>query len=256
MSHWQLGDEVMQKANFLKFSWIENIENFFAQRGQDITSENVYEILRSSFETQETIKSKRNQFMHHIAKFILIKSGWKMLTHEIPELDKVIFVLGHHTSRMDFVWSALAKWYLNTPALILVSAYYFRNNFLRRALIKLGVGPLINTGYTKNQAEQLVQLLNQTKQFRMAICPEGSLGKKNYWHKGFYYIAAHSNAHILPVKINYAKKEIGFGEPFLPTDVKNDMDKLREFYKDSVGKYPELQTEIRLKNENSFRKIL
>lgn len=245
----------MQKPNFLKTDLVESIEGFLEQKGSEVTDKKAQKILRLAFEKQEIAKNNRNGFNTKVAKFLLKISGWKILDNEVPDLDKIVFVLGHHTSRMDFVIGALLKFYLDTYALILISAYYFRNRFLSKMLINLGVGPLINTGHAKNQAEQLIQLLNQIKKFRIVICPEGSLEKKNYWHKGFYYIAEHSDAYILPVKINYAKKEISLGEAFLPTDVKNDMDKLREFYKDSFGKYPELQTEVRLKNENSKNKL-
>ena len=175
----------MQKANFSKAGLVDSIEEFFGQKGRDISEKKAQKILRLSFEKQESVKNNRSKFNAKIAKFLLNILGWKVLSHEIPNLDKIVFVLGHHTSRMDFVIGALLKFYFDKHALILISAYYFKNRFLSKFLIKLGVGPLINTGHAKSQAEQLVELLNQIKKFRIVICPEGSLEKKNYWHKGF-----------------------------------------------------------------------
>ncbi len=59
-----------------------------------------------------------------------------------------------------------------------------------------------------------------------------------------------AKVNILCGYLDFANKVVHVGLCFLPTgDVKKDMDKIRKFYKGIKGKYPELETEIRLKNE-------
>ncbi len=50
--------------------------------------------------------------------------------------------------------------------------------------------------------------------------------------------------------LDYERKRGGFGPEVIPTgDIAEDMDTIRSFYADKVGKHPELFGEIRLKEE-------
>ena len=51
--------------------------------------------------------------------------------------------------------------------------------------------------------------------------------------------------------LDYARRRACTGFVFEPTgDVSRDMDRLREFYAPIRGKYPELQSAVRLKEED------
>ena len=50
--------------------------------------------------------------------------------------------------------------------------------------------------------------------------------------------------------LDYARRRGGFGPALTLTgDVRTDMDEIRDFYSDKVGKYPDQFGEIRLKEE-------
>ena len=54
--------------------------------------------------------------------------------------------------------------------------------------------------------------------------------------------------------VDYARKRGGFGPELVPTgEVTQDMDKIRSFYSDKAGKYPDCFGDVRLKEESDPR---
>ncbi|MBW2390711.1 MAG: glycerol acyltransferase, partial [Deltaproteobacteria bacterium] len=50
--------------------------------------------------------------------------------------------------------------------------------------------------------------------------------------------------------LDFERKRGGFGPALMPTDdMRSDMDQIRAFYKDKIGKRPELFGPVRLKEE-------
>ena len=79
---------------------------------------------------------------------------------------------------------------------------------------------------------------------------EGSRSYVPYWKSGFYHIASKADVPIVMGFLDYARRRGGFGPALLPTgDIQRDMDEIREFYADKVGKYPDQFGEVRLKEE-------
>ena len=86
--------------------------------------------------------------------------------------------------------------------------------------------------------------------YLLAIAPEGTRSKGEYWKPGFYRIAQQTG---LPISLGFVDgptRTLGIGPSFHPTDdVKNDMDFVRAFYADKQGIRPEHRTEPRLREE-------
>ena len=84
----------------------------------------------------------------------------------------------------------------------------------------------------------------------LMITPEGTRGRSEYWKSGFYYIALGAGVPIILGLLDYKKRIGGLFEPFFPSgDIKADMEKLRAYYNDATGKYPECFGPIRLREE-------
>lgn len=91
-----------------------------------------------------------------------------------------------------------------------------------------------------------------TEKLIMVIGPSGTRSKREYWKSGFYWIAHTAQVPILCGYLDFKNKTVHVGLSFVPTgNVKKDMDRIREFYKDIRGKHPEFETPIRLENEDS-----
>ena len=75
----------------------------------------------------------------------------------------------------------------------------------------------------------------------LGLAPEGTRKKVVKWKTGFYFIAQKADVPIVLMCMDYAKKEIGFLDVLYPSgDLQKDMEMIQEYYKDKVGKNPEL----------------
>jgi 1-acyl-sn-glycerol-3-phosphate acyltransferase len=78
---------------------------------------------------------------------------------------------------------------------------------------------------------------------RSGKVPEGTRRKSKYWKSGFYYIARGTNVPIVMGFIDYMRKDGGFGPTLMPTgNTASDMEKIRAFYDNDIGKIPENST--------------
>jgi len=82
------------------------------------------------------------------------------------------------------------------------------------------------------------------------MAPNGTRQKMPNWKSGFYHIAREANIPIVCGYLDFQKKEANIGYSFMPTgNIEQDMEKVREYYKEVQGKYPEQVTPVRLVEE-------
>jgi 1-acyl-sn-glycerol-3-phosphate acyltransferase len=86
----------------------------------------------------------------------------------------------------------------------------------------------------------------------LIVPAEGTRSWVPYWKSGFYHIASTAGVPIVMGYLDYARKRGGFGPALMPSgDVRRDMDEIRAFYADKIGKYPASTGEVRLREEPS-----
>ena len=108
----------------------------------------------------------------------------------------------------------------------------------------------INRDSENGVVDQIAKQFRESEKLVVAIGPSGTRKKKDYWKSGFYWIAHTAQVPILCGYLDYGQKKACLGLSFVPTgDIKEDMDRIREFYQGIQGKYPELTTRIRLVDE-------
>lgn len=87
----------------------------------------------------------------------------------------------------------------------------------------------------------------------LAVPPEGTRSKVDVWKSGFYHIAAESGVPIGLGYLDYERKLSGLGMFVIPSgNVNEDMNKIRGFYRSIRGKYPDLESEPRLREELNY----
>ncbi|KAA3616024.1 MAG: acyltransferase [Calditrichaeota bacterium] len=172
---------------------------------------------------------------------------WKV-AGELPAAEKFIIVGAPHTSNWDF-------------PLALVTCYVFRLKIAwmgKHTLFKKPFGGFMRSlggiaieRDSKNGiVDQMVEKFNNSKKLVVAIAASGTRKKSDYWKSGFYWIAHKAQVPIICGYLDYSRKEAGFGLSFIPSgDIKNDMDRIRNFYFDINGKHPELATAIKVRDE-------
>jgi 1-acyl-sn-glycerol-3-phosphate acyltransferase len=174
--------------------------------------------------------------------------GWKAVG-EVPDVPRAVFVANPHTSNWDLPFTLAVAWALGLRISWAGKASLFRFPFggLMRALGGLS----IERSRPEGQVQRIADALLREDAVFLVIAPAGTRKRRDHWKSGFYRIAKTANVPILLAFLDYGKKRGGIGITIeLSGDLGADMDKVREFYRDIRGKYPENETTIRLVEES------
>lgn len=99
---------------------------------------------------------------------------------------------------------------------------------------------------------RLTQRFAESEKLILTVPVEGTRGYVPHWKSGFYRIAMAAGVPVVLGHLNYRTRVGGFGRALhLTGNVSADMDQIRDFYKDAHGKYPDLASPMRLKEEQS-----
>ncbi len=112
----------------------------------------------------------------------------------------------------------------------------------------------VNRKGAHNLVDKMVEEMKTRDELALFIPPEGTRRRAEHWKSGFYHIALGANVSVIPAYLDYAKKRGGFGPPVqLTGDVREDMDKIRAYYKeiDPQGCYAAKVGPILLREEAS-----
>lgn len=197
------------------------------------------------------------QVSHNAASTGLIKywfgrafmtvSGWTV-TGELPPDKKFVLIGAPHTSNWDFPFSLVTMFIFRLKVCWLGKDTLFRwpSGFFMRAL----GGIAIDRSNPHGVVGQMADALKQADQLVIMLAPSGTRKKMPHWRSGFYHIAHQANVPIVCSSLDYKRKQAHLGYSFNPTgDIKSDMNKVREYYKDIHAKYPEKATPVSLAEE-------
>jgi len=172
--------------------------------------------------------------------FILLfkLNGWKIVGTVPSELKKAVVIAAPHTSNWDFVYAMaifrISK--LNVRYLVKKELNFFPLSIL---LKNTGAIP-VERSKKQNLTEQIIEKFNQSDELLVTFPAEGTRKRVEKWKSGFYFAALGANIPILPGYLDYKKKEGGFGPPIYPSgNVEEDLLKLKNFFAEKTGKYPE-----------------
>jgi len=174
-------------------------------------------------------------------------TGWE-ITGAIPDYSKFVLVGAHHTSNWDFIYGLSAAFIFRLKISWMGKDSLFRPplGFIMRALD----GIAVDRSSHHDVVTQIAQQLKHADKLVVAIAPEGTRKKMNHWRSGFYWIAKQAQVPIVCAYLDYEKKQVCVGLSIVPgDDVKQDMDRIREFYKDVAAEIPGKVTPVRLRDE-------
>jgi len=205
--------------------------------------------VKSRFEVSH-IAPASGIFSFVLARSIMGLCGWKT-TGKIPSNEKFILIGEPHTSNWDFLLMFGAAWSMRLKVSWIGKNTIFRKPF-GTLMRKFGGIPLDRSA-RHNVVSQTAELFKTKSKLVVVIGPSGTRSRREYWKSGFYWIAHTAQVPILCGHLDFVNKTVHVGLSFVPTgNIKEDMDRIRKFYKDIRGKYPELETPIRLENEESI----
>jgi 1-acyl-sn-glycerol-3-phosphate acyltransferase len=196
-----------------------------------------YRKSKSMFSIPKQFIAKRNRLFSYIGTTLLSVTGWRV-EGEIPDMKKLLVVFAPHTSNWDFVYGMAMVLSLKIKIYWLGKHTIFKKGF-RRLLKSLGGIP-VNRGDSKNIIKDITAFANQEGGFLIGLSPEGTRKRVENWKSGFLRMANSLECPILLVGIDYPSKVIKFTDLFYPTgDNQRDIDYLKKYYKDFIGKIPE-----------------
>jgi len=173
--------------------------------------------------------------------------GWDVVG-QIPVGEKFVLIGAPHTSNWDFPFGLFAAYILRMKVSWIGKDSLFKKPF-GGVMRRLGGIP-INRDSQHGVVDQIAQQLMETDKCAIVMAPSGTRKRRDFWKSGFYWIAHAAQVPLVCGSLDFAKREICLGPCFIPTgNVKEDMDRIRDFYKSVQAKYPEMTTPIRLIDE-------
>ncbi|MFT7687911.1 MAG: 1-acyl-sn-glycerol-3-phosphate acyltransferase [Candidatus Azotimanducaceae bacterium] len=190
---------------------------------------------------------KCNFFAHILGKSIIKLSGWK-IKGGVPQSKSMIIIAAPHTTNWDLVYLLGAAYSFRLSIYWLGKSNLFFPIF--GSVMRFLGGIPVERSKRNNMVTQLAERINNSEGLSIVVPPAGTRAYTDYWKSGFYRIALEADIPIVCGYLDFPKKEAGLGLSFkLSGNITEDMDKIRAFYSDKVGKYPDSKSEIRLKEE-------
>ena len=184
-----------------------------------------------------------------IARAWLRATGWEP-DGDAPTAPCFVLIAAPHTSNWDLIY-----------LLAFAELYGLRISWMgKHQLFRPPLGTLFRAlgGIAIRRHERgdrvatMAEEFAQRETFALVVPSESTRGWAPYWKSGFYHIARSAEVPIVMGFLDYSRRRGGFGPAVLPSgDVKRDMDQIRAFYADKVGKNPEKFGPVQLREEES-----
>ncbi|MBN2045427.1 MAG: lysophospholipid acyltransferase family protein [Anaerolineales bacterium] len=186
-------------------------------------------------------------FWQTVGRTLARLTGWT-IKNDLPDDPKMVLIFFPHTSNIDVLHAIPAAFAIGLKPSWLVKDDIYVGPF-KPMLDKLGAIP-INRHARENKVEQIVDAIKNTDRVMFTLSPEGTRSKTEYWRTGFYHIARLAQVPIHFAYIDYPTKTVGGAPGFIPSgDMDADMARIRAFYTDKRGRFPEKVGPVRFKNQ-------
>ena len=184
-----------------------------------------------------------------IARCFLWLARWKA-EGTPPEEARYVLVGAPHTSGWDLAYLlAIAAVFNVKPSWMGKEALFATP--LGWLLRWLGGIPVVRDG-KENVVAQMSRAFEERESMVLTVAPEGTRKGTTHWKSGFYHIARSAGVPIVLGYLDAAGRRGGFGPAIRPTgDIRRDMDEIRSFYSDKVGRHTEKFGAIRLLEESA-----
>jgi 1-acyl-sn-glycerol-3-phosphate acyltransferase len=183
----------------------------------------------------------------------LLARGWLRLTGwqpegERPSAARFVLIAAPHTSNWDLVY-----------LLALAEVYELRISWMGKhqifrwpfaGLFRALGGIPIRRHERADRVSAMAKEFAERETFALVVPSEATRSLAPYWKSGFYHIARRANVPIVMGYLDYPRRRGGFGPALMVSgDMRQDMDQIRTFYANKVGKHPERFGPVRLREE-------
>ena len=172
-----------------------------------------------------------------IARGLLKLGGWTRVG-EKPSVKKAVFAVAPHTSNWDGIWALI----------YIVSIKLEVHFFAKRSLFWFPLGTVLRAlggipldrNDPRSAVRKAIDAYTENDAFYFGLAPEGSRSPRPHWKTGFYRIAEGANVPVVLGFFDYGNRRLGIGPTIAITgDRHADLAKIRDFYEDIAGRWPE-----------------
>ena len=141
--------------------------------------------------------------------------GWRV-AGSVPDVAKCVVVAVPHTSNFDGLYVLPALLALDLKMSIFGKKSLFAVPGLAAFLRWAGVMPL-DRERAGGVVDEAVAAFHRNEQLFLGISPEGTRHAAPKWKSGYWRIARGADVPVLPVAIDYGRREVRFLPLFTPT---------------------------------------
>jgi 1-acyl-sn-glycerol-3-phosphate acyltransferase len=188
-------------------------------------------------EVADCIPTKQRKFSQYIGLTVLNILGWEVVG-TLPKKPKFIAAVAPHTSNWDFVIAIAAVLATNLRIRFMGKKAIFVWPF-KIFLNNMG-GIAIDRNNKHGMVDQMVEQFQQNEQLVLGIAPEGTRKKISKWKSGFLHIAHQAGVPVVPVSLDFAKKQLRFHpEVEVSSNIENELAKFKDYFSDICAKNPQ-----------------
>jgi len=188
-------------------------------------------------EIPDCVPIKQGRFSSFIGLAVLNLLGWKVVG-QLPKKSKFIAAVAPHTSNWDFVVAIAVMLAMNLRIRFMGKKALFVWPF--KLLLKSWGGIAIDRNANSGVVEQMVEQFRHNDHLVLGIAPEGTRKKTSKWKSGFLQIAHQAGVPVVPVSLDYAKKQLRFHQEVeISSDIDNELVRFKENFSDICAKNPQ-----------------
>jgi 1-acyl-sn-glycerol-3-phosphate acyltransferase len=155
----------------------------------------------------ECVPTRNYGVLKRWASTALECNGWT-ITGSLPTQPKFILAVAPHTSNWDFFVGIAVMFSLNLKVSFLAKGSLF--HWPVKSLLTAIGGIGVDRSHSHGVVGQIVEEFKNNEQFILGLAPEGTRSKTAEWRTGFLHIAQQAHVPIVPVSLDFQKKEIRF----------------------------------------------
>lgn len=189
-------------------------------------------------EVPTEIPQTNYRLVSRFANKLLTLFGWKIIG-DFPCERKIILAVAPHTSNWDFIVSVLVMLALNLKVTFMGKKSIFVWP-LKWFLVKIGGVP-VDRKHPQGVVGQMVEIFNHSERMILGLSPEGTRSKTKQWKTGFVIIAQQAKVPIVPISLDFKKKEVEIREPhFVKGNIEQALTEVKAQFIGVCAKNPHL----------------
>jgi 1-acyl-sn-glycerol-3-phosphate acyltransferase len=185
----------------------------------------------------DNIPTRQGGLSSFVGLAILNLLGWEVIG-QLPKRSKFVVAVAPHTSNWDFVIAISAMLAMKLRVRFMAKNALFIWPFSQ--ILKSWGGIPIDRNAKHGVVEQMVAQFRECEQLILGIAPEGTRKKASQWRSGFLQIAYQANVPVVPLSLDFAKKQLRFHkEVEISSNIENELVKFKENYSGICAKNPQ-----------------